>query len=384
MSGHATFDRPRRPAPARFTQRPRSSPAGAGRLAPRAVRDIVSRPGTDLPASVRQTMERRLGHDFAHVRIHADAEAKRAARQVGASAYAVGRHVVLDRAAGGDGEQLLQHELAHVAQQRAEDSLPARLRVAPPDSQHEKEAREAARHRNENLAPALSPSDVAVHRQEAEEEEERVPPEQQQEDWPGFSPDAEPTFRLRLDPSLQPDLAAVRIIEQMLALERIRRQIFQLPPSYALVPPPWLSPVPSLAPTPLVPAGAGPSTPRPGEAGDVLKAILRVPAVESALNRLQTDAASRARREWGQLATGERALLITHTAIIAGGALGAGLAHEETRAPLLNMVQDTPLPVPGVPGLTFQFNVTGPDQRVQFGLDVGALLPPELGFRGSD
>jgi hypothetical protein len=30
--------------------------------------------------------------------------------------------------------------------------------------------------------------------------------------------------------------------------------------------------------------------------------------------------------------------------------------------------------------MTFQFNLTGPDQRLVIGLDVGALLPQGLGF----
>ena len=60
-------------------------------------------------------MERRLGFDFAHVRVHAGAAAARSADGLGARAFTVGSHIVLGAGAGGDA--LLAHELAHVVQQ---------------------------------------------------------------------------------------------------------------------------------------------------------------------------------------------------------------------------------------------------------------------------
>lgn len=88
---------------------------------------VVSRPGhrdeleadriaARMAGSTPPEMARRLGFDFGRVRIHADAEAARSARALGARAYtANGRDVVF-----GDGEyddRLLAHELVHVAQQ---------------------------------------------------------------------------------------------------------------------------------------------------------------------------------------------------------------------------------------------------------------------------
>lgn len=67
-------------------------------------------------------MESRLGHDFAHVRVHTDAAAARSAAAVGAQAYTVGSDVVFGAGryapTSGDGRQLLAHELTHVVQQR--------------------------------------------------------------------------------------------------------------------------------------------------------------------------------------------------------------------------------------------------------------------------
>ncbi len=48
---------------------------------------------------------------------------------------------------------------------------------------------------------------------------------------------------------------------------------------------------------------------------------------------------------------------------------------------ILGLIQRRIVPIPGVPGLTFQFNVTGPNQMIRFDLNVGALLPRSLGFR---
>jgi len=72
---------------------------------------------------VRAQMERRIGHDFGDVRVHADAEAASAARRVGASAFTVGRDIYFGSgkydAATREGRRLLAHELVHVVQQTA-------------------------------------------------------------------------------------------------------------------------------------------------------------------------------------------------------------------------------------------------------------------------
>lgn len=71
-------------------------------------------------------MAARFRFDFSTVRIHADPQAGESAKQVGASAYTVGQHVVFsagryDRETR-NGGPLLAHELAHVVQQRARPS----------------------------------------------------------------------------------------------------------------------------------------------------------------------------------------------------------------------------------------------------------------------
>lgn len=78
--------------------------------------------GRSMAPDVRRTMETRLGHSFADVRVHSDAQAAAEAKAVGARALTIGRDVVFgaQQLAPGTaaGRALLAHELTHVVQQR--------------------------------------------------------------------------------------------------------------------------------------------------------------------------------------------------------------------------------------------------------------------------
>ncbi|MDT5267906.1 MAG: hypothetical protein QOH49_92 [Acidobacteriota bacterium] len=102
-------------------QRRASGEAASGAPAPASVGGVLSEPGSPLDQGARSFMESRFGHDFGHVRVHADARAATSAREVGALAYTVGRDIVFgsgEYAPGtSGGRQLLAHELTHVVQQ---------------------------------------------------------------------------------------------------------------------------------------------------------------------------------------------------------------------------------------------------------------------------
>lgn len=89
--------------------------------APASVERVLAGSGSPLGPALQQDMERRFGHDFSHVRVHADEQASASARSVDARAYTFGSHVVFgtDQYAPGmsEGQRLLAHELAHVIQQ---------------------------------------------------------------------------------------------------------------------------------------------------------------------------------------------------------------------------------------------------------------------------
>jgi hypothetical protein len=62
------------------------------RSAPHTEKPLLS-PGRPLAASVRQRLERHLGHDLADIRIHDDAEAAELTEAAGAEAFVLGSHV---------------------------------------------------------------------------------------------------------------------------------------------------------------------------------------------------------------------------------------------------------------------------------------------------
>ena len=114
------------------------SRAAAPGIAPPIVHDVLRSPGEELPASARAIFEPAFGHDLAHVRLHAGAQAVESARAVSAAAYTVGDHVVLGVR---HDQALLAHELAHVVQQQAPGAAPqSSLRIADHGDRSEAEA----------------------------------------------------------------------------------------------------------------------------------------------------------------------------------------------------------------------------------------------------
>lgn len=85
--------------------------------------------GRALPGRELRFFTERMGRDFQAVRIHTGAASDRAARQLGANAYTVGRNIVLAdgeyRPGTSEGRRLLGHELAHVVQQGAAPEISA-------------------------------------------------------------------------------------------------------------------------------------------------------------------------------------------------------------------------------------------------------------------
>jgi hypothetical protein len=91
-----------------------------GHPAPGSVHRVLAQPGRPLDAAARRFFEPRFDTHLGHVRLHDDAQASSSARDVGAHAYTVGRHIVFETApdmASGRGRRLIAHELAHVLQQ---------------------------------------------------------------------------------------------------------------------------------------------------------------------------------------------------------------------------------------------------------------------------
>lgn len=120
--------RRRHPAPLRALTPRAPAPLPSPRDLPRPARRAWGPAGDALEAGPRRLMEGRLGHDFRHVRVHTDAAAAEATRELGALAYTVGDHVFFGRGryqpGSPAGRSLLAHELTHVVQQRTTTATP--------------------------------------------------------------------------------------------------------------------------------------------------------------------------------------------------------------------------------------------------------------------
>jgi hypothetical protein len=120
--------------------------------APPIAYDALRSPGQPLDEASRAFMDPRFGHDFSHVRVHADHEADRLARSVDAVAFTT-RSDIFFRAGRYDptspaGKHLLAHEAAHVVQQAdrplGDTVEPDTLQVSDPADASEQAANRAA------------------------------------------------------------------------------------------------------------------------------------------------------------------------------------------------------------------------------------------------
>lgn len=116
--------RPVEPGSARFpgtADRRKAPSASTTATGSGGLHDMLGALGRPLDPATRAYFERRFGRDFSDVRVHTGAAVDRAASDLGALAYTVGRHIAFagSRYAPGsaEGRRLIAHELAHVVQQ---------------------------------------------------------------------------------------------------------------------------------------------------------------------------------------------------------------------------------------------------------------------------
>ena len=130
------------PAPSAITDHPSTVSE-----VPPIVHEVLRSAGQPLDPDTRAFMERRFGHDFSRVRVHADSQAGESARAVSALAYTVGSAMVFDAGqyipTSITGRRLLAHELVHVIQGQ-NGAQPHRLTISQPTDAHEREADQMA------------------------------------------------------------------------------------------------------------------------------------------------------------------------------------------------------------------------------------------------
>lgn len=224
-------------------------------------------------------------------------------------------------------------------------------------------------------APGLPPvPDVAL-----------TPPSLLQPPAPTFAPAPDPSLQVHLDPQAE---VAVQQVDQALAPTNVKSALVNLRLGSATTPPPPADPLTSPAPTPpaaspAVPAGAGPATAHEAGAGDLMDAVMAVPAVDAAITDLRMRATDRVRADWGHLPTGERAVTISAVAVIGAGVLAGAVSDPDARQILLTQLNGKVLPVPGVDWLHVEIGTRPDNLMLGLHVDVGALLPSSLGFGSS-
>ena len=128
---------------------------------------------------------------------------------------------------------------------------------------------------------------------------------------------------LHLDPAIEAEMRRIELerrFRELLEPGSIRSALRTAPIDLASAPPArpaWLPPpggTPAPEPEPLVPRGAGPETPRAASPGDLLGAVMAVPAVDGALTRLRTQATDRLASDWRGLSGGGKAAVVTSLA----------------------------------------------------------------------
>ncbi|MCI0396434.1 MAG: DUF4157 domain-containing protein [Chloroflexi bacterium] len=119
-----------------------------------------------------------MGRDFGDVKVHADSQADALSRQLGAKAFTTGKDIFFRAGAynptSGEGQQLISHELTHVAQQGATPpAVQGQMMVNDPNDQFEAEA--------DNVAGVVmnQPDEGLVQQQALPEEEEEMVQQQE-------------------------------------------------------------------------------------------------------------------------------------------------------------------------------------------------------------
>jgi hypothetical protein len=204
----------------------------------------------------------------------------------------------------------------------------------------------------------------------------------------GARPAHDDQYKLHLDPQIEAQIRAITAMNTMIAPEPVRTALLDLTlpllatPVGPPAPAPQLTlPVPEATSTPPPPAaGTELVGPRAGTGGDIWKAVVATPAFGPLLMGLGEQAAARVKTDFSKLSMGGTAMFVGGSIAVGGGAIVSALANTEARQWITATLNDKIIPVPKVPGLSVQLNLSGPTIIVGLHLDVGKLLPAALGF----
>lgn len=185
--------------------------------------------------------------------------------------------------------------------------------------------------------------------------------------------------QLTLDPDIMAQMRAIEALQGALTPAALRPSLLQLPDDYLPPPGPMDAPATPQSP-PLVPAGNGPAQPRAASGGDLLKGVMAIPTIDTAITNLRTRAVDQVRRDWSSLSGGGQAAVVTSLTLIGGSAIAGAMTDPDARQFALNQLNGRVISVPGLSGLGVELNTEGDNVMVGLHLDVGRFLPESLGF----
>jgi hypothetical protein len=151
-------------------------------------------------------------------------------------------------------------------------------------------------------------------------------------------------------------------------------------PAAPSTPPQPTRQAPAQPATPPGPPSPESETPRPGGAGDVLGAVMKVPQVSLLLEDVQNQFTSGFSRYWRSASLGEQIGFVGGSVLVGGSTLAPVLGFEESRNFVLPLLNDVVIPIPKLPGYGLEFRFGERDVMVGAHLDVGRLLPSLWGF----
>jgi hypothetical protein len=196
---------------------------------------------------------------------------------------------------------------------------------------------------------------------------------------------------LHLDPGIEAQIKAIEAMRTLIAPAEVQGHLLNLnlPDLPADPTPPAPAPATPLSGAPTAPStataqgpapGTGLTGPRAGTGGDVFKAAMSDPAIGPAVEQLGDLAASRAKRSFNNLSTGGKVAVVSTTVVVGTAGITAILSNPSARQLITGTLNDVVIPVPKVPGLGVQLNLSGNNVIVGLHLDVGKILPASLGF----
>ncbi len=193
-------------------------------------------------------------------------------------------------------------------------------------------------------------------------------------------------------PSLLPSFAQMKAWEDDVFYRRLGRTapLFGAPAPTPLLTPPVIAPPPPAPfyklPDPAkMPAGS--VTPRAGSVGDVLKAANGLRIVQDLENRMNDEASRQIRlfkADWKKSPWLDRSFEIVLTAPLVASALGTILGADDARHFAFNLLKGKEIPLPPVPGLSFQIDNFGKADSFLLGskpADAHHLQPVQFGLK---